>query len=181
MTETATATSTETFKVEHSWEATTLDYLSPQWYPTQEGFETKEAAEAFVSTKHAEREEIFRTTGSVEPIAYRVTRVAPQAEVDYFLEAEFEANRMYWADRAAEANRAEEARREMFAAYGRGNVVKVVKGRKTPLGTEGTVFWLGESKFGGYRVGFETPSGETHYTALSNVESLGMTETTEES
>jgi hypothetical protein len=174
MTSTATATTeTATFKVEHSWEATTLDYLSPLWYTTQEGFSSEAEGEDFVAAKRAERIE----AGNFEPIAYRVTRVAPKAEVDAFLEAEFAANRQYWADRAAEAKRAEQAKAEMFETYGRGKVVKVVKGRKVPLGTEGTVFWLDESKFGGYRVGFETLSGEKHFTALSNVAPIeGMEE-----
>lgn len=50
----------------------------------------------------------------------------------------------------------------------RGNVVEVVKGRKVPVGTIGTVFWKGYSY--GERVGLETESGERFFTAKSNVE-----------
>ena len=53
----------------------------------------------------------------------------------------------------------------------RGKDVKVVRGRKTPIGTEGVVIWLGECKFSGKaRVGIKTPAGETHFTAGTNVE-----------
>lgn len=163
--------STETWKVEHSWEATTLDYLSPLWYVTQEGFETEAAAEEAAAAK---RTEAFEAGNMV---AYRVTRVPSDAERYAWEEQEAAFQRQYWADRAAAARAQEEAREQMFETYGRGRVVKVVKGRKVPVGTEGTVFWLGEDKFGnGYRVGFETPTGEKHFTALSNVEALEMVE-----
>ena len=57
--------------------------------------------------------------------------------------------------------------------------VRVVKGRKVPIGTEGRVFWLkryDNSKHGdpwgiysSTRVGIKTADGSTHFTALDNV------------
>lgn len=87
-------------------------------------------------------------------------------EVTY-LEAEFAANAVYWADRAAAADRQKEAVREILAM--KGETIKVVKGRKVPVGTEGVCFWVGENQYG-WRVGFSTAEGETCWTALSNVE-----------
>lgn len=56
--------------------------------------------------------------------------------------------------------------------------VKVVKGRKVPVGTEGTVFWIGMrnySKYGNWwswtvRIGLKTDAGDTFFTAEDNVE-----------
>lgn len=50
----------------------------------------------------------------------------------------------------------------------RGCRAVVAKGRKVAKGTEGRVFWLGESAYG-WRAGLETDSGETVWTALSNL------------
>jgi hypothetical protein len=57
------------------------------------------------------------------------------------------------------------------AAVQRGDEVRVVKGRKVPVGTVGTAGWVGESSFG-YRVGIDLPDGTRTYTALDNVVSL---------
>lgn len=50
----------------------------------------------------------------------------------------------------------------------KGDTVRVVRGRKVPLGTTGVVFWLGDSEWG-RRCGFKSVRGETHWTALQNV------------
>lgn len=50
----------------------------------------------------------------------------------------------------------------------KGKTVKVVRGRKLPIGTVGLCFWTGATKFG-YSVGIETPEGRK-FTALGNVE-----------
>ena len=152
----------ETFQVEKSYEATTLDYLNPLWYTVGEPFTTEAEAQAKVDALYTEA----RESGS-EPVAFRYKRIAPQAEVDALLEAEFAFQRRYWADRAAEAARQQEALQRILDL--KGQVVRVVKGRKVALGTEGTVFWVGEGKYDGYRVGMKTESGETHWTAVSNV------------
>lgn len=60
------------------------------------------------------------------------------------------------------------ARRPLPEGIGVGDRVKVVKGRKVPLGTVGKVFWVGDGKHG-ERVGFKDGDGETHWTSLSNV------------
>lgn len=75
----------------------------------------------------------------------------------------------YWAGRAEESRRIEAARKALYAM--KGQTVKVVKGRKVPIGTEGVVFWVGESQYG-WRVGFEDAEGTTHWTAASNVEAV---------
>lgn len=51
--------------------------------------------------------------------------------------------------------------------------VKVVRGRKVPKGTEGKVFWRGNSGWGD-SVGFKTDAGEKHFTAERNVEVLDV-------
>ena len=50
-----------------------------------------------------------------------------------------------------------------------GNVVKVVRGRKVPIGTVGNCFWSGYGKYG-TRVGLQTAGGDKYFTAASNVE-----------
>lgn len=47
--------------------------------------------------------------------------------------------------------------------------VRVVRGRKVPIGTEGTIIWFGEGNYG-LRVGLKDAEGNTHWTAASNVE-----------
>jgi hypothetical protein len=173
---TSTAVATSTFVAEYSYEATTLDYLSPLWYSYEgvEPFASKEEAEAFVAAK---REAWYAKTQ--EPMAFRVREVKPPAPREY-VDSDAEFNALYWRGQAEAARRQEEARREMFAAYGRGNVVKVVKGRKVPLGTEGEVFWLGDKGWG-YSVGFKTAEGEKHFTSIRNVESVSPAYEAEES
>lgn len=165
------ATETTTYVAEYSYEATTLDYLSPRWYPYEgvEPFADEAEAQAFVAAKYAEQQAAFEAKGSVEPVAFRVRKVQPVTYVDS--DAEFYAS--YWREQARAARMQEEAKQEMFRSYGRGNTVRVVKGRKVPVGTKGEVFWLGEDKYGnGYRVGFQTPAGEKHFTSLANVEAV---------
>ena len=56
--------------------------------------------------------------------------------------------------------------------------VKVVKGRKVPVGTVGKVFWIGManySKYGNWwswevRVGFKDEGGETYFVSERNIE-----------
>ena len=58
--------------------------------------------------------------------------------------------------------------------------VKVVSGRKVPIGTTGVVFWVGMrnySKYGNWwswdvRLGLRTEDGETYFTAEKNVERI---------
>lgn len=58
--------------------------------------------------------------------------------------------------------------------------VKVVKGRKVPIGTEGECFWMGSydnSKYGdpwgiytNIRVGIKDDNGEVYWTSVNNIE-----------
>lgn len=58
--------------------------------------------------------------------------------------------------------------------------VKVVKGRKVPLGTEGNLFWMGtycRSPYGdpwgiytSIRVGIKDDAGNVHWTSVDNIE-----------
>lgn len=62
---------------------------------------------------------------------------------------------------------------------GKGKRVKVIKGRKVPIGTEGTVFWVGPdhySRHGALRLGLKDDAGATHWTAASNVEVIAPEE-----
>ena len=66
-----------------------------------------------------------------------------------------------------------------------GKTVRVVKGRKVPVGTVGEVFWVGEQRQYGYRyyrspfagtpmrVGIRTADGTRHFLAADNVEVVG--------
>lgn len=79
----------------------------------------------------------------------------------------------YRAKVAAEVAARDEARRRAQVEYEarrvkRGRTVEVFKGRKVPVGTVGEVFWIGESRWGGYRVGIRDAAGTVHWTAESN-------------
>lgn len=56
----------------------------------------------------------------------------------------------------------------------KGDIVKVVKGRKVPKGIVGKVFWIGEDRrFGGYRLGIKDGiSSEPIWVAADNVQVL---------
>src|SRR6266850_3073704 len=51
----------------------------------------------------------------------------------------------------------------------KGTAIRVVRGKKVPLGTTGKVFWTGTGQYGP-RLGFNDAAGVTHWTAASNVE-----------
>jgi hypothetical protein len=50
-------------------------------------------------------------------------------------------------------------------------LVKVFKGRKVPIGTEGEVFWMGDSGFG-MSVGIRLLDGTKVFTSMKNVETV---------
>ncbi len=50
----------------------------------------------------------------------------------------------------------------------KGDKVIVVSGRKIPIGTKGTVFWVG-TKAWGESVGIELENGNREFTAMRNV------------
>lgn len=53
----------------------------------------------------------------------------------------------------------------------KGKTLKVVKGRKVPVGTEGVCIWLGNGQYGS-RVGIKDSAGNVHWTAASNCEAV---------
>jgi len=89
-----------------------------------------------------------------------------KAEVDALAEL-VEAYRKQKADEAARERALEEVKREL--SLEKGKYIKVVKGRKVPIGTEGLCIWHGPGTWG-MRVGLKTKEGEVFWTAESNVE-----------
>lgn len=67
---------------------------------------------------------------------------------------------------------ANEAAQERLTTPRMGYPARVVKGRKVPVGTDGTITWEGDSAYG-RRVGIRDAAGTTHYTAISNVVCTG--------
>lgn len=57
-----------------------------------------------------------------------------------------------------------------------GSTVKVVRGKKVPVGTIGEVFWMGEKRYNGSypqtRIGFKDEHGTVFWTGLRNVEKI---------
>lgn len=75
-------------------------------------------------------------------------------------------------DAWCEALRAEADARiaaERAAEPSKGKAVRVVRGRKVPVGTEGDVIWYGDGRYG-KRVGIRDNNGTVHWTAAGNVE-----------
>ena len=77
---------------------------------------------------------------------------------------------------AADKAREEEARKEVLRHIVKGVRVMVTRGRKTPLGTEGIVGWIGQDSYGTARVGVRDAAGVMHFTAMSNVDRCDMPE-----
>lgn len=65
---------------------------------------------------------------------------------------------------------AEKASAIAEGAIVKGQTVTVVRGRKTPKGTTGVVFWVGLDSWDKPKIGFRDDAGTTHWTAASNVE-----------
>lgn len=84
------------------------------------------------------------------------------------------------AERAETARKAEAERREkdcerMVKCPVVGSTVRVVKGRKVPVGTEGVVTWKGDDRYtGGTRIGIQDASGKVHYTNTDNAERIDV-------
>lgn len=84
-------------------------------------------------------------------------------------QADFDANRAFWAGKAAAARAQAEGLKRLLAL--KGQTLVVVKGRKVPHGSTGVCFYSGEGRYG-WRVGFETAAGETVWTDVRNVEAV---------
>lgn len=126
-------------------------------------------------------------SGTVKDIEYATTRgwtYGNSADIDATPEVVAKAN-AYYAKLAL--GRLKEAAAVAARTPAIGKTVKVVKGRKVPLGTVGEVFFYGEGAYfgpvprfksgawstkGTMRVGFKTPTGVKFFTAASNVEVL---------
>jgi hypothetical protein len=122
-------------------------------------------------------------TNAVKRVTYATTRgwtYANGAHADATPDVRAKAAAYYTALALADlkAKAAEDA-----LTPAKGKAVKVVKGRKVPLGTEGVVIWVGEGRYYGpvprykngwstkpaARVGLKTADGTTFFTAASNV------------
>jgi len=106
-------------------------------------------------------------------IEYATTRAYTYdnwAKVDATDEVREKARR-WQHDRVYELELEEQRERNVEESHQpmKGRMVRVVKGRKVPIGTTGEVFWFGEGTWGP-RVGFHDADGETFWTAASNVE-----------
>lgn len=73
---------------------------------------------------------------------------------------------IWWLDQLTD----QEEREVLVPRVGR--TVKVVKGRKVVIGTEGKVFWYDKGRYGRMRVGFVVAEGVELWTDAANVEVL---------
>jgi len=96
-------------------------------------------------------------------------------DIDPQILEDWEKFRSEAGERALEAERLfheqeaeKEAERELKRVK-KGSRAVVVKGRKVPRGTVGTVIWTGDSKYGP-RIGLQDDTGKVYWTAESNVE-----------
>lgn len=71
-----------------------------------------------------------------------------------------------------EAARKEQERIDELMTVKWGRTVKVVSGRKIPVGSEGKVFWVGDTRYG-RSVGLEI-NGSKQFTSIRNVEVVLM-------
>lgn len=115
---------------------------------------------------------VVTDTGTFEEVLFDTTRFAGGGSAT--IDAAPDVAEAWQAHLAAEreARRAAEARREA-ATVRKGVAVRVAKGRKVPVGTEGTVAWLGWQTYGyrkSLRVGIRVEGEEKLiFTAASNV------------
>lgn len=109
-------------------------------------------------------------TQSVQHFMFMTTRapVYGRAEVDITPENLRKVYRYYFrlVRRAFD-----EANMERATTPEKGKRVRVVKGRKVPIGTEGVVFWIGDGKWG-TRAGIQTDEGERVFVPVEYLEVL---------
>jgi hypothetical protein len=97
-----------------------------------------------------------------------IVDASPELLAQYQAElARLEAARIA-AERAAHQAALEADRKREAATPRRGKTVKVIRGRKVPVGTVGVVGWYGQTKFG-WRVGLDV-AGQRLWTDAKNVE-----------
>lgn len=117
-------------------------------------------------------------TQSVETYEYGTTRFggtdANSASADLADEHK-PAYRDYLIRQQEQALRAHDRKEWQQAAYAavtpssKGQTVKVVKGRKVPVGFTGQIIWTGTDNYGNDRIGIRSAEGDTQFTAASNV------------
>lgn len=83
----------------------------------------------------------------------------------YEFDLVFDQNQVTDMNRIIKARKDEEEARTVRLH----KTVRIVKGRKFPIGTVGQVFWMGQTKFG-WSVGLRFIDGTKGFTALHNVE-----------
>lgn len=137
---------------------------------TREHYIHDEMYDVTATSWDAERDQFVTITytGGYPEMMYRHGRAtidAPEALVEAFKawQGEQRAAHQAWC-------RAQETLTDLHYVA-KGAPVKVVKGRKVPVGTTGECFWIGEGTWG-TRVGLRDEAGETHWTAITNVERI---------
>lgn len=114
-----------------------------------------------------ERVDYATTRGWTYPNGAKVD-ATPEVLAAY---AEWEKKR--WAEAQARADAERAARIEAEAkAPRKGRSVKVVRGRKVPIGFQGVVIWTGLDNWGKTRIGIKDRDGKVVFTAASNAEAL---------
>lgn len=107
-------------------------------------------------------------TGKIDKVEYDTTRCAGNGDAWVDLtEANFRAfKRMTYLEQI-KSDIGEDKERANEVANGRR--VEVIKGRKFPIGTQGTVFWIGDDRYGKKTIGMKTDDGEKHFLSFWNV------------
>lgn len=116
---------------------------------------------------------VWTEDGKPRWVEYDTTRGAGGGTAKVDATDEVKAAYADYRDKYVAAQKAERAR-EDAARVAKGKRVRVVKGRKVPVGTEGVVFWIGDSRWG-LRVGLRPNrfGGEAVFTSIDNVEVVG--------
>ena len=96
---------------------------------------------------------------------------APQSDIDAYEEgirvAEEKSARKKRERQIAIAQH--DAKKRILTQWGKGDTVRVFKGRKVPKGTVGLCIWTGDGDYG-RRCGIKDAKGTVHWTACTNVE-----------
>jgi len=127
-------------------------YSDSDWYMTVWNFDKNQPEEIYFAT----------TRGWSYPSYGSYVDATPEVMALYNAWCEKKSEERYLAQIEAEKK-----------AIRKFKEVKVIRGRKVPIGTAGRVFWIGEKRFGTLMtktVGIETASGQRYFTAINNLE-----------
>jgi hypothetical protein len=128
--------------------------------PVQNRFQTEDCTNLFT----------WRGAPSRTAVADEESTWTDEMREDYRAWQEWHAVAADAAMEAAERRQAEAQLQEMDRLQKeprKGRQLRVVKGRKVPVGTEGVCIWIGEGGYGS-RVGIKDATGVVHWTAASN-------------